>query len=67
MLDVRATPGSVAAASLMRKWDSRPPFTYGQTKAPYGEENSGGPDAATIVHHESLATLKTLHELLGER
>ena len=49
------------------QWDSRPPFTYGQTKAPYGEENSGGPDAATIVHHESLATLKTLHELLGER
>ena len=49
------------------QWDSRPPYTYGQTKAPYGEENSGGPDAATIVHHESLATLKTLHELLGER
>jgi len=23
-----------------RQWDEQPPFTYGQTKAPYGEVNS---------------------------
>jgi hypothetical protein len=49
------------------QWDEKPPYTYGLRKAPYGEVNSGGPDAATIVHREALATLHQLHELLGER
>ncbi len=48
------------------QWDTRPPYTYGLKKAPYGEVNSGGPDAATVVHREALATLRQLHELLAE-
>jgi hypothetical protein len=32
-----------------RQWDEKPPFTHGQTKAPYGEINSLGPDTAPIL------------------
>jgi hypothetical protein len=32
-----------------RQWDEKPPFTHGLTKAPYGEVNSLGPDAAPII------------------
>jgi hypothetical protein len=32
-----------------RQWDEKPPFTYGQTKAPYGEVNSLGPDTGPIL------------------
>lgn len=32
------------------QWDREPPYTYGATKAPYGEVNSVGPDAAATVH-----------------
>jgi hypothetical protein len=32
-----------------RQWDEKPPFTYGQTKAPYGETNSLGPDTAPVL------------------
>jgi hypothetical protein len=32
-----------------RQWDEKPPFTYGQTKAPYGEVNSLGPDTAPLL------------------
>ena len=43
------------------QWDTRAPFTYGQSKAPYGEVNSGGPDVAGIVHHEAQALIDRLH------
>ncbi len=32
-----------------RQWDEKPPFTYRQTKAPYGEVNSVGPDTGPIL------------------
>jgi len=32
-----------------RQWDEKPPFTYGQKKAPYGEINSLGPDTAPNI------------------
>ena len=32
-----------------RQWDEKPPFTYGQVKAPYGEVNSLGPDTAPLL------------------
>ncbi len=42
------------------QWDVKPPFVYG--KSQYGEENSGGPEVATIVHHESLALIHKLDQ-----
>lgn len=46
------------------QWDVKPPFAYGETEEPqYGEENSGGPDVAPVIHKESLAILKRLHVL----
>lgn len=44
------------------QWDVEPPFAYGREKAQYGEENSGGPDVAGVIHRESLALLKRVHE-----
>ncbi len=32
------------------EWDTRSPFTYGRDEAPYGEENSMGPETAPILH-----------------
>lgn len=43
------------------QWDTKPPFTYGRDKAPYGEENSGGPEAAPACHREAMAVLERLH------
>ncbi len=48
------------------QWDARPPYAYGRSQAPYGEEMSGGPDVASVVHREALVSLERLHVLLGE-
>jgi hypothetical protein len=32
-----------------RQWDEKPPFTFGQTRAPYGEVNSLGPETAPLL------------------
>jgi hypothetical protein len=32
-----------------RQWDEKPPYTYGQTKPPYGEINSLGPNTAPLL------------------
>jgi hypothetical protein len=45
------------------QWDVRPPYTYGNQKAPYGEVNSGGSDVASVVHREALDALRRLHEM----
>jgi len=37
------------------QWDERPPFTYGLSRAPYGEINSCGPDAAATVYRALMA------------
>jgi hypothetical protein len=41
------------------QWDVKAPFAYGRDKAPYGEENSLGPDTAPLLH-------KALTEMLGK-
>ena len=38
------------------EWDRKPPYLYGAEKAPYGEVNSVGPEAAGMIHR----TLKAL-------
>ncbi|MBI4568042.1 MAG: hypothetical protein HY719_06550 [Planctomycetes bacterium] len=43
------------------QWDEQPPFTYGQSEAPYGEINSLGPHAAAAIHREVKAALRDLH------
>jgi len=32
------------------QWDEKEPYTFGNLKAPYGEENSMSPDAATTIY-----------------
>lgn len=47
------------------QWDSKRPYAYGETKEPqYGEENSGGPELAPVIHQESLELMDRLHEAL---
>jgi len=41
------------------QWDVKEPFTYGQNDSPYGEENSLGPETASLIH-------KNLREMLLE-
>lgn len=41
------------------QWDVEAPYTYNRTDSPYGEENSLGPETASILH----ANIK---EMLGE-
>jgi len=45
------------------QWDVKPPFTYGREKAPYGEENSLGPETAGVIHQN----LKELFRNLGRK
>jgi hypothetical protein len=49
------------------QWDTKPPFTYGLKKAPYGEVNSGGPDVAGVVHGSAQTLLARLHSLVERR
>jgi len=42
------------------QWDEEAPFTYGRDKAPYGEENSMGPETAPALH----LNLKEMLEIL---
>jgi len=49
------------------QWDTAPPYTYGEPRAPYGEVNSGGPDVASIVHREALEALGSLQEMMEGR
>ncbi len=47
------------------QWDEKPPYAYGRTDKPqYGEENSGGPGIAPVIHKEALAVLDQLHATL---
>ncbi len=39
------------------QWDTRAPFTYGRDKAPYGEENSCGPETGPLIHGAALKLL----------
>jgi len=42
------------------QWDVKPPFTFGNSKRPYGEINSLGPETAPRIHQEVLRVLKEL-------
>jgi hypothetical protein len=42
------------------QWDEKSPYTYGRDKAPYGEENSMGPETAPELHRN----LKEILEIL---
>jgi len=42
------------------QWDVEPPYTYGRDDAPYGEENSLGPETAPILYRELEKILKEL-------
>lgn len=48
------------------QWDVKPPFSYGRTEAPYGEENSGGSRVAAEIHSASLRVIRELAALFGE-
>jgi hypothetical protein len=41
------------------QWDVHSPYTYGRKDSPYGEENSLGPETASILH-------RNLEEMLSE-
>ena len=42
------------------QWDVEAPYTYNREKAPYGEENSIGPETAPILHREIRKILSEL-------
>lgn len=42
------------------QWDVEAPFAFGENDAPYGEENSLGPETAPILHKEYMQILKEL-------
>lgn len=42
------------------QWDTKPPFTYRRNKAPYGEENSMGPETAPLLHRNLMEMLNEL-------
>jgi hypothetical protein len=46
------------------QWDEEAPYTYGNDNAPYGEENSLGPETAVILHsniREMLNDIKAVN------
>lgn len=47
------------------QWDAKPPYVY-NNRDQYGEENSGGPDVATVVHHESLALIRKMQDTIAD-
>lgn len=47
------------------QWDAKAPFVY-NGKDQYGEENSGGPDVAPTIHHESWKLLEEMNAVFPE-
>lgn len=45
------------------QWDAKPPHAY-KENGQYGEQNSGGPDVAPVVHREARALLERMHAAL---
>lgn len=44
------------------QWDTKAPYTYGRQSAPYGEENSMGPETAPVLHRNLKEMLAALDE-----
>lgn len=42
------------------QWDIEEPFAFGEDDAPYGKENSLGPETAPLLHKEYKQILKEL-------
>ena len=47
------------------QWDRKPPYTYENKKAPYGEVYVGSPEASRIIHQTSVELLDHLHATLS--
>ncbi len=45
------------------QWDAKAPHAY-RPGGQYGEENSGGPEVAGVVHHAAMNLLNRMHETL---
>jgi hypothetical protein len=45
------------------QFDAAAPHAY-EPDGQYGEENSGGPGVAPVIHHEAMALLNRMHEAL---
>jgi len=43
------------------QWDVKAPYAYGREKAPYGEENSMGPETAPLLHEKLKEMLLLLN------
>ena len=43
------------------QWDVKDPYTYNREDSPYGEENSLGPETATILHSKLKEILDELN------
>jgi len=48
------------------QWDAKPPHAY-EEKGQYGEENSGGPNVAPVVHGEAVSLLNRMHDALSSQ
>jgi hypothetical protein len=56
------------------EWDSARPYVHGPAREPddskkerpYGEDNSGGPDIAGVVHYEGMKLLTRMHEAFAQ-
>ena len=49
------------------EWDEEEPFLYGAERSPYGEIVSPGPDAAGVIHRESLRLIREAGEAARSR
>jgi hypothetical protein len=43
------------------EWDEKAPYTYARSDSPYGEENSAGPETASVVYTNLKEILLQLH------
>ena len=46
------------------QWDEKPPWTYGLTRAPYGEVNSPGPETGPVIHRQAAALIRRVEKSL---
>ncbi len=47
-------------------WDEKPPFTYGDKEAPYGEINSLGPETGPEIHRQVKDIINRMQQQLSE-
>ncbi|NTV83937.1 MAG: hypothetical protein HGA23_06510 [Bacteroidales bacterium] len=47
-------------------WDEKPPFTYGEKEAPYGEINSLGPETGAEMHRQAKLIIDEMIQFHGK-